>query len=143
MAPPKAPAKPKTVPEYIAAADKQARPKLRELRKIIRAAAPKATEGLKWSMPAYSYQRILVMYAAFKHHVSLFPGTPAVRAFKQELAKYKTASATVQFPFDQPLPAALIRRLVAARVKDSLEKTASGGPENPGMATKNTRNTKN
>jgi uncharacterized protein YdhG (YjbR/CyaY superfamily) len=122
MAPPKAFAKPKTVAEYITAADKQARPKLREMRKIIRATAPGAKEELKWSMPAYSYQRILVIYAAFKHHVSLFPGPPTVRAFKKELAKYKTSGATIQFPLDQPLPAALIRRLVAARVKESVQK---------------------
>jgi uncharacterized protein YdhG (YjbR/CyaY superfamily) len=122
MAPPKALAKPKTVPEYIAAADQPARTRLREIRRAVRAAAPKATEELKWSMPAHSYQRILVMYAAFKNHVSLFPGTPTVRAFKQELAKFKTSGSTVKFPLDQPVPATLIRRLVAWRVKEALEK---------------------
>jgi uncharacterized protein YdhG (YjbR/CyaY superfamily) len=122
MALPQAHARPKTVAEYIAAADKPARSKLRELRKIIRAAAPGAREELKWSMPAYSYHRILVLFAGFKNHVSLFPGTPTVRAFKKELAKHDTSGSTVRFPLDQPLPPALIRRLVAARVKDSLEK---------------------
>ena len=122
MAPPKALAKPKTVAEYIAAADKSARPRLRELRQAIRAAAPGAKEELKWSMPAHSYKRILVMYAAFKNHVSLFPGTPTVRAFKKELASHDTSGSTIRFPLDRPLPLPLIRRLTKHRVKEALEK---------------------
>lgn len=122
MAPPKAPVRPKTVPEYIAAASKEARPKLREIRKTIRAAAPGAVESLKWGMPAHSYKRILVMYAAFKNHVSLFPGTPAVRAFKRELTKHDTSGSTIRFPLDQPLPLPLIRKLTKHRVKEALEK---------------------
>jgi len=122
MAPPKAPAKPKSVPEYIAATRQPARARLREIRQAVRAAAPKAKEELKWNAPAHSYQRILVMYAAFKNHVSLFPGTATVRAFKQELAKYETSGSTVKFPLDRPVPSALIRRLVTARVKDCVAK---------------------
>ncbi len=122
MAPPKASARPKTVAEYLSAADKRARPRLRELRKIVRAAAPGAAESLKWGMPAHSYKRILVMYAAFKNHVSLFPGTPTIRVFKKELAKHQASGSTVRFPLDQPVPAALIRRLVKHRVTESVEK---------------------
>ncbi len=122
MAPPKASARPKTVTEYIAAASKEARPKLREIRKCIRAAAPGAVEELKWNMPAYSYKRILVMFAGFKNHVSLFPTASAVRAFKKEMAKFNTSPGTVQFPLDQPLPLALIRKITAFRVKESREK---------------------
>jgi uncharacterized protein YdhG (YjbR/CyaY superfamily) len=122
MAPPKAPARPKTVSEYIAAAPKEARPKLRELRKYIRAAAPGAVENIKWGAPSYSYKRILVIFAAFKHHVSFFPTPSAVRAFKSQLTKYKTSSATIQFPLDKPLPASLIRKITAFRVKESIEK---------------------
>jgi uncharacterized protein YdhG (YjbR/CyaY superfamily) len=129
MAPPKAPARPKTVAEYIAAYPKEARSKLRELRKVVRAAAPDAKEELKWSMPAYSYKRILVMYAAFKQHVSLFPGTPTVRAFKKQLTKFKHSGATIQFPLDQRLPLPLIRRLVTTRVKESVEKDGKWRPK--------------
>jgi uncharacterized protein YdhG (YjbR/CyaY superfamily) len=110
------------VAEYIAAAPKETRTRLRELRKCIRAAAPGAVEGLKWRMPAYSYQRILVMFAAFKHHVSLFPTTLAVRTFAKDLKKYKTSPGTIQFPLDKPIPAALVRKIAAFRVKDSLKK---------------------
>ncbi len=122
MAPPKASAKPKTVAEYIAAADRSARTRLKEMRTIIRDAAPGAVESLKWGMPAHSYKRIVVMYAAFKNHVSLFPGTPAIRAFKKELAKHDTSGSTVRFPLDRPLPPSLIRKLTAHRVKECIKK---------------------
>jgi uncharacterized protein YdhG (YjbR/CyaY superfamily) len=122
MAPPKAPAKPQTIAAYIAAAPKETRLHLRTLRKIIRAAAPGAKEELKWSMPAYSYKRILVMFAAFKRHVSLFPGTPTIRAYIKELAKHDTSGSTVRFPLDRPLPVALIRKLVTWRVKEARDK---------------------
>ena len=122
MAPPKAPAKPKTVAEYIAATPKEARDKLRELRKLVRSSAPGAAESLKWGMPAHSYQRILVMYAAFSRHVSLFPGTPTLRVFRKELANQDTSGATVRFPLNRALPASLIRKLVAHRVRESREK---------------------
>lgn len=122
MATPRISARPKTVAEYIASADKRSRPRLRELRKVVRAVAPGAVESLKWGMPALSYKRILVMYAAFKNHVSLFPGTPTVRAFRSELAKCQTSGSTIRFPLDQPVPAALIRRLVKHRVTESVVK---------------------
>jgi uncharacterized protein YdhG (YjbR/CyaY superfamily) len=122
MAPPKVTARPKTVAEYIAAAPKESRGKLRELRKCIRAAAPGAVESLKWSMPAYSYKRILVLFAAFTRHVSLFPTPDVIRAFRKELAGYRTSAGTIQFPLEKPLPLALIRRITKHRVKDSIER---------------------
>jgi uncharacterized protein YdhG (YjbR/CyaY superfamily) len=120
MAPPKAPARPRNVAEYILAAAKEARPKLRELRKCVRAAAPGAVESIKWGMPSYSYKRILVIFAAFKHHVSFFPGPRAVRRFKKDLTKHKTSRATIQFPLDRSLPIPLIRKITAFQVKESV-----------------------
>jgi uncharacterized protein YdhG (YjbR/CyaY superfamily) len=73
-------------------------------------------------MPAYSYKRILVIYAAFKNHVSLFPGTPTIRIFKKELSKHDTSGSTIRFALDQPLPLPLIRKLTAYRVKESIAK---------------------
>jgi uncharacterized protein YdhG (YjbR/CyaY superfamily) len=122
MAPPKATARPKAVTEYIAAASKESRPHLRAMRKTVRAAAPGAIENLKWGMPAYSYRRILVMFAGFKNHVSLFPTMSAVRAFKKELGPRLTSAGTVQFPLDKPIPLALVRKITLFRVKESLEK---------------------
>ena len=87
----------------------------------VRAAAPGAAEGLKWGMPALSYQRILVTFAGFRHHLGFYPTPSAVRAFKKELAKYHTATGSVQFLLDQPLPLALIRKITAFRVRESVD----------------------
>lgn len=120
--------KPKTISEFIAAAPRPARAKLRELRALIAAAAPGAVESLKWSMPAFSYDRILVTFCHFKNHVSLFPTPAAIRAFKKDLVKFKTSAGTIQFPLDQPLPKALpkalIKRIVAFRARDAKSRDA-------------------
>jgi len=110
--------KPKTVAEFIASAPKPARARLREMRAIIAAAAPGATQSLKWSMPAFSYDRIVATYCDFKDHVSLFPTPSAIRAFRKQLAKYKTSAGTIQFPLDKPLPRALITRITKFRVQE-------------------------
>src|SRR5882762_10582305 len=96
--------KPKNVAEYIDAAPKEARKRLREMRTCLRSAAPGATESLKWGVPAFSHERVLFTYAAFKDHISLFPTPRAVKAFASVLTKFKTSSSTIQFPLDKPLP---------------------------------------
>jgi uncharacterized protein YdhG (YjbR/CyaY superfamily) len=111
--------RPKTIPEYITAQPKEARAKLREMRKLVLAAAPKAKQELKWNMPAFSYDRILVMFAGFKRHIGFFPTPSAILAFKKDLGGYKFSRATIQFPLDQPLPKALIRRITKFRVMES------------------------
>ena len=108
--------RPATVTEYIAAAPKVARAKLREMRRLISGCAPGSVQSLKWGMPTFSYKRILVTYAAFQKHIGFFVTSETRRAFEKQLAGYKTASSSVQFPLDKPLPAALIRRMVRARV---------------------------
>jgi uncharacterized protein YdhG (YjbR/CyaY superfamily) len=114
--------RPKTVTEYINAAPKDARRKLREMRACIRAAAPRAKESLKWGMPAYSYQRILVTFAAFKNHIGFYPTPAVVKAFAKDLSNYATASASIQFPLEKSLPLALIRKITTFRVRESIEK---------------------
>ena len=114
-------ARPTSITEYINAAPKEAREKLREMRECIRAAAPGAKEGMKWGMPAFSYQRILVTFAAFKHHIGFYPTPSAVKAFAKDLSKFVTADASIQFPLDKPLPLPLIRKITAFRVRESLE----------------------
>ncbi|MCG3154747.1 MAG: hypothetical protein DKINENOH_01341 [bacterium] len=117
-------AQPKSIAEYIDAVPKEAQNKLRQMLAYIRKAAPGAAEGLKWGMPAFSYRRILVTFKAFRHHIGFYPTPSAVKAFAKELAKFKTASASIQFPLDQPLPLTLIRKITAFRVKESLEEDA-------------------
>lgn len=117
-------ARPTNIAEYIDAAPKEAQKKLREILVCIRAAAPGAKESLKWGMPAFSYQRILVTFKAFKHHLGFYPTPSAVKAFAKELAKFNTASASIQFPLDKPLPLTLIRKITVFRVKESIAEDA-------------------
>lgn len=113
--------KPKTTTEYINAAPPGARKKLREMRACIRAAAPEATESLKWGMPAFSHRRILVTFAAFTHHIGFYPTPSAVKAFAKDLPRFVTGPGSIQFPLEKPLPLALIRKITAFRVRESLE----------------------
>lgn len=114
-------AKPQTVDQYIESKAGEAQKKLKEIRQCITAAAPGATESIKWSTPAISYKRILVTYAAFTHHIGFYPTPSVIEAFSKELEKYKTATGSVQFPLDQPLPLDLITKMTKLRVKQSLE----------------------
>ena len=112
---------PNSITEYINAAPKEAQKKLRQMRACIRAAAPGAKESLKWGMPAFSYGRILVTFAAFKHHIGFYPTPSAVRVFAKDLEKFATASSSIQFPLEKPLPLPLIRKITAFRVRESIE----------------------
>ena len=114
--------KPESIDEYIIAAPKDVQKKLREMHACIRAAAPGAKESLKWGMPSFSYQRILVTFAAFKHHIGFFPTPLAVKAFGKNLSKFKTGKGSIQFPLEKPLPLSLIRKITKFRVQESLER---------------------
>ena len=114
-------ARPKSIDEYIQTAPQEAREKLREMRACIREAAPGAEESLKWGMPAFSYRRILVTFAAFKHHVGFYPTPSAVKAFTRNLSRFKTAKGSIQFPLEKPLPLALIKKITAFRARESKE----------------------
>ena len=111
--------KPKTIEEYIYAAPAEVQERLWKLHESIRATAPGAAEGLKWSMPAYSYQKILVTFAVFKKHIGFYPMPSAIKAFAKELTEYKTAEGSVQFSHEKPLPLPLIKKIVRFRVQES------------------------
>ena len=115
-------ASPKDITEYINAAPKESQKKPREMRDCIRKVAPGAKESLKWGMPAFSHRRILVMFAAFKHHIGFYPTSSAVREFASDLAKFQTARGSIQFPLEKRLPLTLIRKITAFRVQESIEK---------------------
>ncbi|CAN5438591.1 DUF1801 domain-containing protein [soil metagenome] len=112
--------KPQNIEAYIEAAPQEVQERLYQLHTCIRAAAPGAKEELKWSMPAYSYQRILVTFAIFKNHIGFYPTPSAVEAFAKNLTKYKTAKGSIQFPHDKPLPLTLISKITKFRVQESL-----------------------
>lgn len=103
---------------YIAAQPPAQRRRLAEMRRVIRAAVPKAEEGFSYRMPCFRLDgRILVWYAGFKAHTSVFPiGTGIQKVLKPALAGYRTSKGTVQFPLDRPLPVSLLKRLVKARL---------------------------
>jgi uncharacterized protein YdhG (YjbR/CyaY superfamily) len=110
----------KTVAAYLAALPKDSRAALQKLRKDIRAAAPGATELVAWGMPAFKQGSLLVGYAAFRDHCSFFPMSLAVmRDFGPELKNYGTGKGTIRFPATKPLPAALVRRMVKARIAEN------------------------
>jgi uncharacterized protein YdhG (YjbR/CyaY superfamily) len=114
-------ARPKDIAGYINVAPKEAQKKLREIHACIRKSAPGATEGLKWGMPAFSYRRILVTFAAHKNHIGFYPTPSAVSAFAKALSKFVTARGSIQFPLEKPLPLPLIRKITAFRVRESIE----------------------
>ena len=109
-----------SIEDYIAMAPGVVQEKLTQMHACIRVAAPGAKEGLKWGMPAYSYQKILVTFAVFKNHIGFYPMPSAVEAFAKDLAKYKTAKGSIQFPIEKPLPLSLISKITKFRVQESL-----------------------
>jgi len=111
------PTRPRTVDEYIESAPAIAQPMLRELRAILKKAAPKATEAIKWGTPVFEDGRILFSFKAHKAHVNFMPTKPSLDPFMKDLSGYKTGKDTVQLPYGEPLPAALIRKIAAHRVK--------------------------
>lgn len=115
--------KPDSIESYIESADPKLQARLIKMHECIQKAAPGAIENLKWGMPAYSYEKILVTFKAFKNHIGFYPMPSALAAFRKELAGLKTASASIQFPHDKPLPVALIRNIVKFRVKESNDGT--------------------
>jgi uncharacterized protein YdhG (YjbR/CyaY superfamily) len=112
----------KTPDEYIDQQPETARNLLQQLRQSIKKAAPEAEELISYRMPAFKYHGMLVYYAAFKNHYSLFPMTKALEKFKAKLVGYETTKGTIHFSYDQPVPVKLITEIVQYRVQENLDK---------------------
>jgi uncharacterized protein YdhG (YjbR/CyaY superfamily) len=114
------------VDKYLAGVPEPARGTLEKVRATIRSVVPpEATEGISYGMPAFRYKGVLVGYAAFATHCSFFPMSAAlVESFKEDLKDYNTSKGTIRFSVDKPLPAALLKKLVKARIAQNDEKHA-------------------
>ena len=118
--PAKGPRVPRTVDEYLAGVPEPARSTLQRVRAAIRSAAPaEATEVISYNIPMFKYKGMLAGFAAFSKHCSLFPTSLAVmKMFEKELAAYDVSKGTIPFPLDKPLPAALVKKMVKARLAE-------------------------
>ena len=108
-----------SVTAYIAAAPKPAQPMLRELRRVVRAAAPKATEKISYKIPYYNHHGRLIYFAAFSRHVGVYVMGKSKEQFADEMKPYRKTKATLQFPYGTKIPARLIAKLVRARVREN------------------------
>jgi len=96
------------------------------MRAVIRSAVPpEATETISYRIPAFRHNEILVWFAGFRDHCSLFPKASVIERFKEELKGYTKSKGTIHFPLDKPLPVALIRKLVEARVAEIKQEKSS------------------
>ena len=116
----------KNVDEYIASAPKEAQPKLREIRAVIKSAAPKAEEGISWGVPFYKYHGVLAGFAAFKNHISFGFADVLQSEDRKMLEKegYITGNKTIQIKFDQKVPTTAIKQILKAKAKMNEAKRA-------------------
>ena len=116
---------PKSVDEYLAGIPEPARSTLNKVRAAIRSVVPpEATEAISYRIPAFKYKGPLVGFAAFSNHCSFFPmSSSVIEAFKNELKDFHTSKGTIRFPVDKPLSAALVKKLVKARIAQNEAKT--------------------
>jgi uncharacterized protein YdhG (YjbR/CyaY superfamily) len=114
---------PKTANEYLATLTEPARSTLKKVRAAIRAAAPaEASEVISYGIPMFKYKGMLIGYAAFPKHCSLFLATSSLlKQFKKELSRYQTSKGTIRFPTDKPLPVSLVKKIVKARAAQNDE----------------------
>jgi uncharacterized protein YdhG (YjbR/CyaY superfamily) len=115
--------KPGTVDEYLAKVPEPARTTLNKVRAVIRSVAPpEATEGISYGIPTFKYKGMLASFAAFSDHCSLFPGAGPTIEFKNELKNFQASKGTIRFAPDKPLSAALLKKLVKARIAENERK---------------------
>jgi len=116
------PAVPATIDEYISAFSPKVQAVLRRIRKVIHSAAPDAKEVISYRMPAFKLNGVLMYFAAFKNHIGLYPPIRGDARLLKAVSPYAGEKGNLRFPLDQPIPYALIERIVKLRVKQDLAK---------------------
>lgn len=109
-----------SIDDYIAKSPPEVQEKLEVLRKVITECVPEAEEKISYQMPTFYLHGNLVHFAAFKKHIGFYPAPRGIEAFKEELAQYKGAKGSVQFPLNEPLPYDLIRRIAKFRADENI-----------------------
>ena len=108
------------VDEYLAGVPEPAHSTLQTVRAVIQSVLPaETTEVISYGMPTFKYKGVVLHCAAFAKHCSLFPGPAVIEQFQDELKGYKVSKGTIQFPMDKPLPAALLKKIVKARIAEN------------------------
>lgn len=120
---------PGSIDEYIASFPEATQALLREMRGIIRKAAPEASERISYQMPTFYLNGNLVHFAAFAKHIGFYPLPHVLTSFSEDLKRYKQGKGSIQFPIDEPLPAELIGRIVRFRIEENLAKAAKKKPK--------------
>ena len=116
----------KNIDEYLLDVPENQRTALEELRQIIRETAPDAEEVISYGMPAFKYYGMLIYFAAFKNHCSLFAANATmIEDLYPELKAYKTSKGTIQFTPEKPLPVGLVQKIILSRMKENKEKAVS------------------
>ncbi len=118
---------PKNIDDYLVAQPPAIQELLQKIRSTIQKAAPEAAETISYQMPTFTLKGNLVHFAAFKSHIGFYPTPSGTEKFQKELSAYKGSKGSVRFPLDQPIPFALIVKIVKFRVKENLAKTPTKG----------------
>ena len=111
-----------SVEGYILSKPPKARQRLSELRRLLRRAAPEASEALKWGKPAFIEDGILFQYAALKNHISLHPTPSVIDALRDQLQSYEISQNTIRFSLDHPIPEELVLQVAFLRLSQKIER---------------------
>ncbi len=120
-----------TINAYIRTFPKDVQSTLKKLKAVIAAAAPGSEEAMKYGMPTFVLGKNLVHFAAYRNHVGFYPSPSGIRAFKKELNPYVTSKGAIQFPIDEPVPFALVKKIVQFRVVENTPKKFPDNLSNP------------
>ncbi len=113
-----------TIDEYLSKVEIAQKTELEKVRNTVKRAIPDAQEVITYGMPGFKYKgKYLIAFAPFRNHLSIFPGSEAVEAFKNKLSGYRTFKGTIQFTVDNPIPEDIIKEIVLYRIKEINFKT--------------------